>query len=636
VNVFCGVVQLDGAPVPDAWRIRFTSARCCRMLALDFVEGVGFWGFAGGDAAGRRPTWVRRGERIAIGTARLDDSSRVCHAQSSASVVTTDLARILNAWSGEVETAPMFIGDFACVIYDERSHSIVGLRDAFGVDTLYYRTFPDIVAFASRADLLATEHDYDRQFLAEFVARADSDTRTPYNGVCAVPPAHVVRTLARRVVTQRYWSAAAFTTPDTRPWPALVEEFREHFAAAVRTRLSTNGRTWAQLSGGLDSSSVVSMAQSLASTGRASSGLGGTVTLVDPHGTGGDERCFSDSVVDAYQLRNEQVAGFGWWEDDGAEPPRTDIPTPAYLMYARDRRLAEVVREAGGEVLLTGYGADHYLGGSAVFLADWVVDGRWRAALEESMRWAVAGHVSFWTFAMNNIAMPLCPPVVLRRLLPAVSVPSWVPQRTVREFALTERTVTQQAYRGRAGDKYITDVLRALDAMPDVLALHAVTQDIIEERHPFLYRPLVEFALALPPLLCAQPMARKWILREAMRGALPELVRTRPGKGSIDGSLARTLSREVGRMLALLDDSILVEMGLVDRAAIARAIEDGALGADFQRGAIVRTLALECWLQVRSGRWVESGRKVHESTTTFAQQMAIPNGGTHEYDQAAL
>jgi hypothetical protein len=237
---------------------------------------------------------------------------------------------------------------------------------------------------------------------------------------------------------------------------------------------------------------------------------------------------------------------------------------------------------------------------------------------------------------MHNIAMPLYPPVVLRRLLPAVSVPSWVPQRTVREFALAERTVTQQAYRGRSGGKYIASVLRLLDAMPDVLALHAVIQDIIEERHPFLYRPLIEFALGLPAQLCAQPMARKWILREAMRGMLPETVCTRPGKGSIDGSLARTLSRKAGWMRALLDHSVLAEMGLVDHAAVVRAIEQGAGGADYQRAAIVRTLALECWLQVRSGRWVESGRKVHESTITFAQQNVFLTGGTYEHDQAAL
>jgi len=636
VNVFCAVVRFDGAPVPDAWRIRFSSAQCCRTLALEFVEGAGFWGFAGGNAAGRRPTWVRDRERIAIGTARLDDSSDVDHAPSGSSRVASDLRRILDAWSGEVETAATFIGDFACVIYDEPSHSIVGVRDAFGVDTLYYRSFPDIVAFASRADLLATEHDYDRQFLAEFVARADSGTRTPYSGVCAVPPAHVVRTLARRVVTQRYWSTASFTTPDTRPLPALVEEFREHFATAVRSRMSPNGRTWAQLSGGLDSSSVVSMAQTLASTGRASSGLGGTVTLVDPHGTGGDERCYSDSVVGAYGLRNEQVSGFGFWQGDSAEPPRTDQPTPAYLMYARDRRMAEVVRAAGGEVLLTGYGADHYLGGSAVFLADWAVKGRWRDALQESMRWAVAGHVSFWTFALHNIVMPLCPAAVLRRLLPAVTVPAWVEPRAVREFVLAERTMTQQAYRGKAGSKYVTDVLRALDGMPDVLALHAVMQDVVEERHPFLHRPLVEFAVGLPAQLCAQPMARKWILREAMRGVLPETVRTRPGKGSIDGSLARMLARNTGWMQALLERSVLVDMELINRAALVRAIEGGANGADDQRASIVRTLALECWLQVRSGRWVDSERKGRESTITFDQQMAIPNGGRYEHDQAAL
>jgi asparagine synthase (glutamine-hydrolysing) len=637
MNVFCGVVRFDGAPVPDAWRIRFASAPCCRTLSLDFVESTGFWGFVGGDAAGRRPTWVRHRHRIAIGTVRLDDPPAAGKTQSGASVVASELKHIAGTWWGEAQATAKLIGDFAFVIYDERSRAIVGARDVFGVDTLYYRVFADVVTFASRADLLATEGEYDRQFLAEFVARADSGgSRTPYNGVSAVPPAHVVRTIARKVVTQRYWSAAAFTKPDARPWPTLVHEFREHFATAVRTRLSPSARTWAQLSGGLDSSSVVSMAQSLASDGREPNGLGGTVTLVDAHGTGGDERYFSDTVVSEYGIRNEQVSGYGWWQSDGAEPPRTDLPTPAYLMYARDRRMAEVVRAAGGEVLLSGYGADHYLGGSAVFLADWAAQGRWRAALKESMRWAVAGHVSFWTFAMHNIALPLCPSVVLRRLVPAVSVPMWVHPRAVSEFALAERTVTQQAYGGRAGGKYIESVLHTLDAMPSVLALHAVTQDIIEERHPFLYRPLVELALGLPAQLCAQPMARKWILREAMRGVLPERVRTRPGKGSIDGSLARSLAREAEWMRALLDCSVLVEMGLVNHAALMRAIEEGAQGTDFQRGAIVRTLALECWLQVRSGRWVDLERKVVESTTTYDQQKVFLNGGRYEHDQAAL
>jgi asparagine synthase (glutamine-hydrolysing) len=149
VNVFCGVIQFDGAPVPDAWRIRFSSAQCCRNLALEFVESAGFWGFAGGDAAGRRPTWVRDRERIAIGTVRLDDSSNAVQARRGSSAVASDLKHILSTWAGEAEAAVKFIGDFAFVLYDERTRSIVGARDAFGVDTLYYRTFPDIVAFAS-------------------------------------------------------------------------------------------------------------------------------------------------------------------------------------------------------------------------------------------------------------------------------------------------------------------------------------------------------------------------------------------------------------------------------------------------------------------------------------------------------
>lgn len=601
MNAFCCVVRADGSRLPDEWRARFARVACLRGLEYEQVEGAGFWALLGGNAAGRQPEWARCGGRIAVGTARLDERPRVvgrCEGGKPA----TDLERILCAAASDDELPALLTGDFAYVVYDEGRRVVRGARDPFGVDPLYYRVFGGMIAFSSRAELLASGAEYDRAYFAEFLARAGDVNRTPYPGVSAVPAAHAFEWSDGKLTLRRYWSAESYVEPNGASSALLIEEFRERLQAAVRTRLSPDGRTWAQLSGGLDSSTVVCVAQHLANSGVVPHGLGGTVTLVDSHGTGGDQRAYSDLVIQATGLPNAQIGDFAWAEGDGRPAPWTDQPSPAYLMYARDRCMAQIARDAGADALLTGYGPDHYLGGSAVFLADWVARGRLRAAFAECTRWSVAGRVSFWKFAFHNIGLLLLPGFALQWFLPAAALPTWLDQRAVRDYGLAGRGEVRAAYGGRMGHKYVTSIMRALERMPGVLALHAVTQDIIEERHPFLDRRLAEFALGLPGAMCSQPMARKWILREAMRDMLPESVRTRPGKGSIDGSLAWALSHPGPRLRALFDRPLLADIGLIDPSALRWAVEHAGQQTADWRAAIVRTLGAELWLQVRSGQ----------------------------------
>ncbi|MGH7249092.1 MAG: asparagine synthase-related protein, partial [Pseudomonadota bacterium] len=226
------------------------------------MEEAGLWGFVGGNAAGRKPTWVRDGERIAIGTARLDHPSDGGRQGPNRSLLATDLARILHAWTRMGRDAASLLGDFAYVMHDGEHRSTAGVRDVFGVDTLYYRTFPGFVAFASRADVLALDNAYDSAYFAEYLGRVSNAPRTPYSDVFAVPAAHVAQWTNGTLVLRRYWSGESFTAPNTSASPVLVDEFRERFNDAVRTRLLPYAPTWAQLSGGLDSSSVVSTAQS--------------------------------------------------------------------------------------------------------------------------------------------------------------------------------------------------------------------------------------------------------------------------------------------------------------------------------------------------------------------------------------
>lgn len=617
MNLFCCLIRHGGGPVPRLWRAPLAVAAVRLGLDPAEIEHPGFWGLTAGNTAGRHPRAANDGNRVAIGTVRLDRDPRDDGPPE-------DLVRVLHAWPQDDAGVRRLRGDFAVVLYDAAHHTAFAARDAFGVDALYYRLLPGGMALASRADVLALREDeYDRGYLAAFLAGcAPREGATAFRGVSAVPAAHVLRCVDGRVSLHRWWSAERFVEADPRPASELVDEFRQRFAAAVRSRVGAGeGDTWSELSGGLDSSSAASMASYLAQRGEIPHGLAGTVTLVDRHGTGGDERRYVNAVTAAWPVPNVQLLDDARDpEDDDPPPPITDQPTASYLAYPRDRRLARAVRRAGGSVLLSGYGSDHYLGGSAIFLADWAARGKLGAVMREATRWAVVGRASAWAMLWHNAVIPLMPAALMRRSLGAACVPPWIPPATRRAYGLEARSFVARVARGPIGRKYVTDILMALENMPDVLALHAVMQDVVEERHPFLDRSLVELSLGFPPSMCAQPCARKWVLRQAMRGILPELVRTRHGKGSVDAAFAYWLARENCRLTMQIGRMEIAHLEIIEPGALRAAVYAGVNGEPHLRAALVRAFALESWLLARSGRWTAGGRRSSTPVSQFVFQ----------------
>jgi asparagine synthetase B (glutamine-hydrolysing) len=137
-----------------------------------------------------------------------------------------------------------------------------------------------------------------------------------------------------------------------------------------------------------------------------------------------------------------------------------------------------------------------------------------------------------------------------------------------------------------------------------------VVEDALDVRHPFLYRPLVEFALRLPPALCIRPHQHKWVLREAMRDILPEVVRTRIGKGSPIDVGVWSFSALRSALEPLVRESILADLGIVDAVKLRRALDETpreAYSITQQHISVFATLAVEAWLQARSGRWPREG-----------------------------
>ena len=175
----------------------------------------------------------------------------------------------------------------------------------------------------------------------------------------------------------------------------------------------------------------------------------------------------------------------------------------------------------------------------------------------------------------------------------------------MQQYGLAWQSPSVPEYRGRLGQKYRHAVATKVASLTRVTD-HGLTADMLEIRHPLLFRPLVEFALRLPPDLRARPYAHRWVFREAMRGVLPDVVRTRVGKPDTGEILAASLAMERPRLTSLLQDPILAELDLLDAASLREAFrlapcKTGA-GACLHH-SLLSTLAVEAWLQIRSGRW---------------------------------
>ena len=179
----------------------------------------------------------------------------------------------------------------------------------------------------------------------------------------------------------------------------------------------------------------------------------------------------------------------------------------------------------------------------------------------------------------------------------------------IKRYGLQTRAYLASNYAGRIGHKAhhaIALNLMGFGSTGD----YPIISDVLDVRHPFFYRPLVEFALRLHPELCVRPHARKWILRQAMRGVLPEPVRTRIGKGTPVERYVSSFTTQRPLLEPLVQKPILSELGIVDPVKLRSAFDAvprQPSRRDDQHGDLHSTLVIEAWLQLRSGRWPHGG-----------------------------
>src|SRR6267154_1285417 len=161
----------------------------------------------------------------------------------------------------------MLIGDWALSIWDPHTRSVVLAKDPIGTRHLYYSfdnnqvtwsTILDpLVLFAGKTFALCEE------YVAGWLSFFPAAHLTPYVGIHSVPPSSSVLLRPGKYTVRKYWDF----DPDKRIRYRTDGEYEEHFRAvfgeAVRRRLRSDSPILAELSGGMDSSSIVCMADTI-------------------------------------------------------------------------------------------------------------------------------------------------------------------------------------------------------------------------------------------------------------------------------------------------------------------------------------------------------------------------------------
>jgi len=443
------------------------------------------------------------------------------------------------------------------------------------------------VAAADAAALRGLDRDgdrLDRTRLDEFFANAElSGSRTFFAGIRDVEPGELLLLEPegeRRRALPRPDPARRLATRRPEEW---VELFAERMGRAVERCLVGAGEVAVVGGGGLDSSTIaVVAAAALRRAGRSAPAL--IAWRVE-----GKE---SDESAYAAELASSLAFPIEWVDAREAEPfaalERWPVhpSTPEQTAYRwLHQRSFERAAARGARTLLTGFGGDSLYTHGDRWLLSLLAAGEVGAAVD-GLR-AQASRFGWARALARHLVRPLAP-----RRPPAPPSPPWLTDPTRRRLAARAPDAPAAAARR---PRQAARLLARLDGHGEQVERFYTEPFGLEQRTPLRDFDLVELALSLPDAMLGRGGETRYVLREAMRGRLPEGVRTRAGKASFRRLLLAAL--EPARLAwarPLLDRPDALWRGFVEPAALGRWL-DGRFADDGEVVGLLHAIYAELW-----------------------------------------
>jgi asparagine synthase (glutamine-hydrolysing) len=532
------------------------------------------------------------------------------------------------------------IGDWALSLWEPTNRTLILAKDFIGTRQLYYSTKKNQATWCTILDplLLFADHAFDlnEEYVAGWLSFFPAPDLTPYVGIHAVPPSSFVVLKNGMQSTSKYWDFDPSKQFHYHMDSEYEEHFRNVFANSVRRRLRSDSPVLAELSGGMDSSSIVCVADVVTRTEGTDAPSLDTVSYYDDSEPNWNEKPYFGKI--------EQKRGRVGHHIDASPAERMEFtsgnkqfaPTPShYCVSPRVMRyLADLMKMQGNRVVLSGVGGDEVAGGVPTpvpELADFLAKGRLKSLTRQLKVWALVRRKPWFHVLFE----------VVRAFLPSalISLPEHLrPASWLDEAFIQCHRAAFSGYRSRLRifgslpsfqeNIATTDLLRRQLACEPLSAEHP-----FELRYPFLDRDLLEFLYAIPRSQIIRPRERRSLMRRSLNGIVPDEILNRKRKAFVTRSPMTRILKERSRLLEMEQHMLVSSLNLLHRQAFRFALDEICQGKETNIVAVMRIIALEYWLRnsidqgafklaCSSGRRVRSGRETAQIPVTTQAQVS--------------
>ena len=498
-------------------------------------------------------------------------------------------------------------GDFSFAVWDAGHKQLFCVRDHFGIKPFYYAQVGELFLFSNTLNCIRmhprVSSELNDAAIGDFLLFGLNydETTTTLRDIQRLPPAHWLTVSAAGAKIRRYWSPPTHGPIRYSNSRDYVEHFQALLQEAVADRLRTE-RVGILLSGGLDSSSVAAVAKEVSAKGAQHTDIR-SYTCVDESQGPDSEGRFARAVGEFLRipikfLPMDQVELFGGWDDPEMSWPEP-VDNPLIANFLESCRIIS----PDCRVLLSGEGSDNLMN----FQMWPYAKALWRNQEWPRLFTEMANFLWVRPFPWRGLQARVRR--VLGRDADAPVFPQWLMAEFVCRANLKARWKDGCKHPAGYYRHPIRPRAHASMSLPHWTHMFeqenaGATHFPLETRYPFLDLRIVNYLLALPPFpWCFDKM----LLREAMVGRLPEMVRVRPKTPAQGVVLSEQFKRTGAERLKQMPWSSDADR-YIKRSALVPL--HGKMSAEQIDGSF-RPYCLNIWLQsmqrVRYNKHVEAG-----------------------------
>jgi len=503
-----------------------------------------------------------------------------------------------------------FIGDWALALWSHSDRSLYLARDHAGTRTLYFEQAGDRILWSTYLETFFVEgrtHVLDDGFAACYLACQPVGNLTPYKGIRSVPPAHYLKFHKDDIVHEKHWQ---WTTKNKIRYRTDAE-YEEHFlvllSAAVARRTGPGAPIVAQLSGGMDSTSIVCVSDRIRmQQGAAADELLDTVSYYDDSEPGWDEKPYFSAVE---RIRRK----FGVHFDASIRTGSFQLPDSEFGPYLtpgmdlcrleKERKLTEIIESHGYRAIVSGIGGDELLGGNPdplPELADLLVSGHPVHLFRQALVWSVQTRKPIVSMFRDTIAFLMN--LHGRDYGRNKSIPEWLTPRISELASVDESQGDRRRLSWMVSPSRLVNWLGLCDAAENFPNRSPDAMTRLEYRFPYMDRDLVEFILSIPREQLVRPGARRSLMRRSLRGIVPDCILNRRRKAVLIKGPLSILRESQSVITALMRDALSVDRAIIDYPRFRSALISAVEGRSPEGWAyLVRTLKYELWLRSNYG-----------------------------------